>query len=540
MRGIDILAALSLTLVCIASASWGDCTYGDYDLTALKQATDIITSDQGNLQAPGACPADCSACSSYQMSNGMNQVACLINNASVSFSPLPPTNPTTGTAGPQEAGLLITSLQIPQYLNQGEQPKALNAYIYVYCNETYKTPQLLTNGWTGAGFQLFNLTTAAGCKRVPQSPDGGGGIGAGWVICILVFVTVVLYWAVGGIAIRVRTGAFGVPNQNVWKETGSLITDGVKFSMSKVTGKREEYQSISDSLLQWRKCPTKFPGESRQEKMRGADLLAALSLSLVCIVSAGWGDCTYGDYDLTALKLATDITLREQSNLQAPGACPADCSVCSSLATHGMTEVACMIKNSSVSFSACELMHYLFVTDAILQCHRQILLLGLLDHKKVMKAFVVHLTSSLMATAGLLITSLQTPKNINPGDRPQSANVYIYVYCNETYTVPVLLANGWTGAGFQLFNLTTAAGCKRVPQSPDGGGGIGAGWVICIVVLVAVVLYWAVGGIAIRVRTGAFGVPNQNMWKETGSLLTDGVKFSMSKVTGKRAEYQSV
>ncbi|XP_065052622.1 cation-dependent mannose-6-phosphate receptor-like [Rhopilema esculentum] len=91
--------------------------------------------------------------------------------------------------------------------------------------------------------------------------------------------------------------------------------------------------------------------------------------------------------------------------------------------------------------------------------------------------------------------------------------------------------------------LTSRYACPVKNSSSSKRHGISTGTVLCILLLVAVVIYLALGIVInkyARKKEGKELVPNASFWADFPSLVKDGCVFSFGKVRGKPSEYERI
>ena len=98
------------------------------------------------------------------------------------------------------------------------------------CDETAEIGTPVLNSVTGTCTYNLGWKTAYACSK------SAGGLSAGSVICIIFFVSVFLYIAIGMLVKHKRYESRGVdmvPNVDFWREVPSLIKDGFRFTYGK-------------------------------------------------------------------------------------------------------------------------------------------------------------------------------------------------------------------------------------------------------------------------------------------------------------------
>lgn len=122
------------------------------------------------------------------------------------------------------------------------------------------------------------------------------------------------------------------------------------------------------------------------------------------------------------------------------------------------------------------------------------------------------------------------------GDTPVTTEVSI------TFKVPADATLGSTGlrvavregADVEPCQIFTYGGVKEFQVTI--GGGLSLGSIICIIILVGIILYLAVG-FGLYKKAGGTGVsaaiiPNLDFWKALPGLVKDGVEFTVMKIKG--------
>ena len=117
----------------------------------------------------------------------------------------------------------------------------------------------------------------------------------------------------------------------------------------------------------------------------------------------------------------------------------------------------------------------------------------------------------------------------------------VFLLCAEVDTVKAT-RNDDSSFFIYVENKCACPGkCAHKPDGPSGGIGFGATFVIILICLVAVYLILGLGFLRfVKHEQGLNLIPHRLFWLQLGTDAVGGVRFVLSKVTGRGGNYEKV
>jgi hypothetical protein len=258
----SFLLFLFTYFVSVQSQCTADWNGQNVDISALGQIPDSTASDtdecsggMGYTYAAAFCRAV-----SAETSQGCNtasanfcQTNCAVGNGNGCPKPLAyPVSLMSQTTysfltdgDGNQIGVTMTGYNTPNQMDK-------QGIASVYCPNAPGAPAATTAtssdfpvGSTKCNGHTIVLTSQAACNLVSgkghsnSKNGGGGGLSGGWIFCIILFVTVPVYFAVGcGLNYHKGSRSCGelTPNYAFWSAIPALMKDGAVFTWRKLRG----------------------------------------------------------------------------------------------------------------------------------------------------------------------------------------------------------------------------------------------------------------------------------------------------------------
>jgi len=238
-----LLLLLSLFLIVFVPPVNSLCGPAPFDFTAFGSKQQTFT--DGRKYSFNVCNS-CSCCAGYPAAWGCaswnNDFNVVNMGTSASWSFITPNDPSSGAKVVVSAGRDVDDSFCMS------NPNAAQFTVYFKClslpgDDSFSITSVAsaTNGcqW------VFTVNSAAVCALYPPlppptpTPGSSSSLSGGWIFIIILLIATFVYCVGGVLYMKFRRQATGwdlIPNSGFWRELGSLIKDGCRFSYSKLRG----------------------------------------------------------------------------------------------------------------------------------------------------------------------------------------------------------------------------------------------------------------------------------------------------------------
>ncbi|XP_069110758.1 uncharacterized protein [Argopecten irradians] len=235
---ISVLLVLTKSITAFDCVKTGPCScqFSDGQIIDLTPLSSTDVNNPTFMDIPGASTSELyswNPCADFSEGpdNCQNVAVCNIhqNLPNAEYFNLGTTDSVSYTT--DDLGAVTISYQ---YTQAGTPTVQRNSHILLSCDQSQD------GALTAQGPQpdpsspdyYFGLNSRYACPTSPGSSKGGGGISAGSIICIAIFVIAFVYLALGmsiNIFYRKHIGIERLPNASLWIAMPGLVKDGFRF-----------------------------------------------------------------------------------------------------------------------------------------------------------------------------------------------------------------------------------------------------------------------------------------------------------------------